>query len=225
MTRLRDLAGNVAAHASAVIGAAARLVVFPELSLTGYSPQAPVVDPRSPALTPLVEACAEAGTTALVGAPIRISSGHAGERGIGVLAVDGDGIRPAYVKMHLGAEEAKRFVPGRAPARIDIDGWRIGLGVCKDTRKSRHLAETAALGIDLYVAGLVHAPHEAGELAARAARIRDRYAVPVAFAGFAGRTGGGYPSTSGRSTIWDVDGRLLAACGSQPGEVAVAVLT
>lgn len=225
ITRLRDLAGNVAAHASTVIGAAARLVVFPELSLTGYSYDAPIVDPRSPALAPLVEACAETGSTALAGAPIRVGNRDSGIRGIGVLEIDGHGVRPAYVKMHLGRRESKRFAPGRSPAAIHVDGWRVGVGVCKDTRTSSHLAETAALGIDLYVAGHVHAPHEVDEVASRAARIRDRYAVPVAFADFAGPTGGGYATTSGRSAIWDVHGRMLASCTQQPGDVAVAVLT
>ena len=225
VTRLRDLAGNVAAHASTVIGAAARLVVFPELSLTGYSYDAPIVDPRSPALNPLVEACAETGATALAGAPIRVGDRNSGTRGIGVLQVDGDGVRVAYVKMHLGRRESARFAPGRFPSVIHVAGWRVGLGICKDTRTSSHLAETAALGIDLYAAGHVHAPHEAAEVASRAARIRDRYAVPVAFADFAGPTGGGYDATSGRSAIWDVDGRVLASCTSQPGDVAVAVLT
>lgn len=225
MTRPRDLAGNVMYHASAVLGAAARLVVFPELSLTGYGFDAPVVDPRSPALAPLVDACKESGTTALVGAPIRVGKGPSAGRGIGVLAVDGTGVRPAYVKMHLGAKEVTRFVPGRAPVILDIAGWRVGIGVCKDSRETSHLAETAALGIDLYVAGHVHSPSEAAAVDSRAARIRDRYAVPVAFAEFAGGTGGGYTDTSGGSTIWDVNGRVLARCGTRPGDMAVAVLT
>lgn len=224
ITRLRDLAGNVAAHASTVVAAAARLVVFPELSLTGYGYDAPVVDPRSPALLPLVDACGEAGTTALVGAPIRVGSGESSARGIGVLEIDGEGVRPAYVKMHLGRKEATRFVPGRVPSTLSIDGWRVGIGVCTDTKDSSHLAQTAALGIDLYVAGHVRAPHEASKVTSRAARIRDRYAVPVAFAGFAGETGGGYSTTLGGSAIWDVSGRLLASCGSHPGDIAVAVL-
>ncbi|MBY8850513.1 hypothetical protein [Saccharothrix longispora] len=47
------------AHAEAVRAARARVVVFPELSLTGYHFDAPVVSPDAPA--PLVAACAETG--------------------------------------------------------------------------------------------------------------------------------------------------------------------
>lgn len=225
LTRLGDLAGNVAAHVAAVLGASSRLVVFPELSLTGYAYDAPVVDPRSPALVPLVKACAEADCVALVGAPLRLRLGASGARGIGVLAIDADGVRPAYMKMNLGPKEATRFVAGERAARIEVDGWRVGIGVCKDTGQTDHLARTAALGIDLYVAGHVHAPQESRMVADRAARIRDRYAVPVAFAQYAGAAGSGYPVTSGNSAIWGLDGQVLARCTSHPGDVAEAVLT
>jgi hypothetical protein len=72
----------------------------------------PVDDPR---LTPLVDACAEAGTLALAGAPV--TGDH-----IGVLAVTGGGVTVAYRKMWLGGVEAQRFRPGDTPGVLDVDG-------------------------------------------------------------------------------------------------------
>lgn len=224
LTRPGELLANVAAHVGAVRHAGARLVVFPELSLTGYAIDAPVVDPRSPALRPLVEVCAEIGTTALAGAPLRVGEGEDAARGIGVLAIDAAGVRPVYVKMNLGPTESRRFEAGRRPCRLDLQGWRVGVGVCRDTRMSEHLAATAALGIDLYVAGLAHAPAEEPAIEARAARIRQRFEIPVAFAVYAG-TDGGADASCGGSALWDMSGRCLATCTAEPGEVAIAVLT
>ncbi|MCM0676825.1 carbon-nitrogen hydrolase family protein, partial [Micromonospora phytophila] len=90
-----DAAANAARHADAVRAAAARVVVFPELSLTGYELDAPAVDVDDPRLAALVAACAATGTLALAGAPV------AGEH-IATLAVDGGGARVAYRKMWLG---------------------------------------------------------------------------------------------------------------------------
>ncbi|HEX5910607.1 MAG TPA: carbon-nitrogen hydrolase family protein [Thermoleophilaceae bacterium] len=210
-----DVAANAEAHADAVRAARARLVVFPEMSLTGYELDAPDLDPASADLEPLVRACAETGTLALAGAPV------AG-RHIATLAVDGAGARVAYRKRWLGGEEVGRFEPGDPPTAIDVDGLRVGLGICKDTGVDEHVEGAAALGLDLYVAGVCHLPGELAEQDRRGARIARACAAPVALAGFAGPTGWGYEATAGTSTIWSADGSVAARTGADPGDFARA---
>lgn len=213
-----DVVANAAAHAEAVRAAGARVVVFPEMSLTGYELDATPVAPDDERLAPIVAACAETGTLALVGAPV------AGPR-IGILALDGDGARVVYGKVHLHHGEAVHFVPGEQPAVIDVDEWRLGLAVCRDTGFPEHAAKTAALGIDGYVAGVVHAEHEAELHGERARRVAADHGVWVATAAFAGPTGGGFDRTSGRSGIWSADGELIAETSAAPDETARAVFT
>src|SRR4249919_3243123 len=81
-----DVAANALTHAAAIRAARARVVVFPELSLTGYELGASTVDTSDPRLAPITAACAETGSVALVGAPV---AGEAGRRHIAVLAIDG----------------------------------------------------------------------------------------------------------------------------------------
>lgn len=195
-----------------MVGAAgARVVVFPELSLTGYELDAAPVDPSDPRLAPLVAACTATGALALVGAPV------AGEH-IATLAVDGGGARVAYRKMWLGEVEARRFRPGPAPVVLDVDGWRIGLAICKDTGIVEHAARTCAAGVDVYAASIVDAAAEAHVPDQRASRICATHRVVVAVASFAGATGGGYVETAGRSAIWAPNGSLLARAGTAPGD-------
>jgi predicted amidohydrolase len=118
-----DVAANARAHAAAIRApeaAGARVVVFPELSLTGYELDAAPVDPGDERLQPLIQACADTGATAIVGAPVSdnsnksadnsknndnsktIRKGKAGRDFIGVLAIDGHGASVAYRKMWLG---------------------------------------------------------------------------------------------------------------------------
>ena len=209
-----DVAANARAHAAAVRGARARVVVFPELSLTGYELAAAAVDPGDERLAPLTEACADTGTIALAGAPV--AEGQAAY--IAVLAFSQGGAAVAYRKMWLGDEEAVRFTPGPGPARITVDGWRLGLAVCKDTGVPAHAADTAALGVDAYLAGTVKRPGEAELQHERAARIAAGHGLWVAVASFAGPTGGGYGETAGRSGIWAPGGTLITGTGSPPGE-------
>jgi predicted amidohydrolase len=217
-----ELTANVRAHVDAIVAAQARVVVFPELSLTGYELDAAAVDTGDPALAPLVAACAAAESVALVGAPV---TGEENRLHVAVLRVDGDGIGIAYRKAFLGDAEARRFSPGAGPAVLEVDGWRVGLGVCKDTGVIEHVEATAALGVDLYVAGLVDRPHELPIQDARAEAIARSTGAPVAFASFAGPTGGGYDRTAGSSAIWSRDGAILARAGAAPGDVARVVLS
>lgn len=216
-----DVAANALAHADAIRAAEARVVVFPEMSITGYELDAPVVPVEDERLAPVVAACAETKTLALVGAPV---AGDAGRRCIGILAVDGTGVRVAYRRMWLGGAEPRHFAPGAEPAVVEVAGWRLGLAVCRDTGVPRHAAVTAALGIDAYVAGALDRPEEIGVQDERARRVTADHGVWVAIASFAGSTGGGYDRAAGRSRIWDPRGRVVAEAGPEPGAVVRASL-
>jgi predicted amidohydrolase len=217
-----DVAANAAAHADAVRRANGRVVVFPELSLTGYELDADPVVESGEALGPLREACAETGSIALAGAPV---SGRAGAKFIATLRVTAEAVDVVYRKVWLGGDEAAWFEPGDRPAVIEVDGWRLGLGICKDTRVSEHVAATAERGIDVYLAGLVHLPEELADQDARGVRIARQTAAHVAFASCAAPTGGGFDRTAGHSTIWSPDGSTLARAGKDTGEVVSATIT
>ena len=143
---------------------------------------------------------------------------------IGVLAIDAGGVSVVYRKMWLGEEEARRFTPGPAPAKLTVDGWRLGLAVCRETGVAQHTADTAALGVDAYLAGTVMAPDEAEKQNERGRRISTGHQLWVALASFAGPTGGGYDQTAGQSGIWAPDGTQVSAAGPRSGAVIRARL-
>jgi predicted amidohydrolase len=214
-----DVATNAVTHAAVVTSAGARVVLFPELSLTGYELAAPAVTERDPRLLPLAEACEAAGVLALAGAPV---PGEAGRPHIATLAIDRTGITVAYRKIWLGRSEAVRFAPGDKPAVLDVDGWRLGLAICKDTSVLQHQSDTAALGIDVYAAATLMLPDEAATQDARARAIAAKHQVWVAVASFAGSAGGGYTQSAGRSGIWAPSADLVAQAGPETGGIARA---
>jgi predicted amidohydrolase len=216
-----DVAANAEAHAAAVRSADARVVVFPELSLTGYELDAPAIRADDPRLGPIADACAQTGAVALAGAPARAEDGPSH---IGILAIGAAGARVAYRKMWLGTAEAEWFAPGTEPAVVEVDGWRLGLAICKDTGVPSHAADTAALGIDAYVAGVLEPREAAAILDERARRVVADHHVWVAIASFAGSTGGGYDHAAGCSAIWSPDGAVLTRAGADPGAIAQATL-
>ncbi|WP_431902117.1 carbon-nitrogen hydrolase family protein [Nonomuraea sp. bgisy101] len=216
-----DVAANAAAHAAAIRAAGARVVVFPELSLTGYHLDAPVITAVDPRLAPIVSACADTGSLALVGAPV---AGEEGDPHISMLAVDGVGARVAYHKLWLGNAEAERFAPGAKPAVHEVDGWRLGLAICKDMGVPQHASDTAALGIDVYVGGTLKHAEETAVQDERARRVAIEHGVRVAVASFAGSTGESYTAAAGRSGMWSADGTVITQTGPEPGALTRATL-
>src|ERR1700682_6152166 len=76
-----DVEANAMAHAASAHSAGTRVVVFPEMSLTGYELDAPTVAVGDARLEPIIEACAARDSVALGGAPVdrdRGCSPHAG---------------------------------------------------------------------------------------------------------------------------------------------------
>ncbi|TDD28384.1 carbon-nitrogen hydrolase family protein [Actinomadura sp. KC06] len=209
-----DVEANVAAHTRTIRAARSRMVLFPELSLSGYELDAENLEPADPRLTPLVDACAETDAVALAGAPV--------DSHIAMLRIDSGGVTVAYRKINLGGAEPERFKPGKEPAVITVDGRRFGLAICKDTGVPQHLADTAALGIDAYLAGVCD--DDPAVVEERAHRAATAHGVWVAFASFAGPAGGGYDPAAGHSSIRTPDGFVVAQAGPEPGALARATL-
>ncbi|QHC02514.1 carbon-nitrogen hydrolase family protein [Epidermidibacterium keratini] len=220
VTAALDVTVNALEHARLVDESRARLVVFPELSITGYELSADPIDPNDRRLDPITAACERAGAVALVGAPVC----EDGERFIAMLRVDGDGSEIVYRKQFVGGDEPSYFTSGRETGVLRLDGWRIGLGICKDTGSARHIAAMVRAGIDLYVAGVVHHSYERDEQEARALVIARACGASVAFASHAGPTGGGYTDPLGCSSIWTREGAAIASVDDQPGRLATADL-
>ena len=221
LTLSSDVAGNALRHAAAIRTARTRVVVFPEMSLTGYEFAAPAIGVADSRLAPIVEACRETTSLALGGGPVE---GNGGAVHIGMFAVDGTGVRVAYRKMWLGGDEPTHFAAGTTPVVLEVDGWRLGLAICRDTGILQHAADTAALGIDAYVAGVLETAADAAVPDERARRVAADHGVWVVIASFAGSTGGGFDEAAGGSGVWSAGGVSVARAGIEPGEVVRATL-
>ncbi|MEQ4721811.1 carbon-nitrogen hydrolase family protein [Nonomuraea sp. B19D2] len=215
-----DVAANAAVHAATITSGQARVVIFPELSLTGYELTTPAISADDSRLGPIMKACAASRTVALAGAPIH---GENGRDYIATLVIDGDGAAVAYRKMYLHPPELDRFTPGESSAVVEVDGWRLGLAICRDSGVPEHAAATTALGVDIYVASTLFSLTAGVRRDVRMRAIAVQHGVWVAAASFAGPTGD-YPMTSGGSGIWAPGGALITQAGIRTGATAHAIL-
>ena len=142
-----------------------------------------------------------------------------------MLAIDQDGVTIAYRKMWLGGAEPDHFVAGTEPAAIEIDGWRLGLAICRDTGIGRHAAGNGRPWHRCVRRGVLEFASDAAVPGERARRIAAEHRVWVAIASFAGSTGGGYDRAAGDSGIWSPDGVAVAEAGPEVGAIARAMIS
>jgi predicted amidohydrolase len=218
-----DLEANIATHAAAIAQAASRQVsvlIFPELSLTGYEPHLArdlAMTPQDDRLAPLVALARRHAIAAVVGAPLEHS---ADKPALGAIVLGADGSVRTYCKMHLGTSERPWFSPGERPFLLSALGHKVGLAICADTSQPSHPQAYADLGADIYAAGvfLNHEwyPTDAPRLADYAARHK----MLTLLANHAASTGT-YTSV-GKSTLWSPDGAVLAQAESDETALLIA---
>lgn len=210
-----DVPANIQRHLVFLQAAAeqgVQLLVFPELSLTGYEPSLSAglaIAPDDAVLTPLREAARALQLTAVVGMPIRLAT----QPGvlIGALVLGADGSLAVYTKQHLHPGEEVAFVAGQGGDALQWGEDRIALAVCADFSHASHPRAAAESGANVYAAGVLIS--EGGY--ATDAALLEGYAIEhemlVLMANHGGPSGGW--TCAGRSAIWGAQGLISAAPG------------
>ncbi|MGA2081465.1 MAG: carbon-nitrogen hydrolase family protein [Holophaga sp.] len=208
------LAANCTTHWEACRMAAdlgVSVVVFPELSLSGY--ELPllrdcVLEPASPILDPLRALAVQREMLIVAGAPVAAEDG----RGVSIASISflPDGRTEVYRKHFLHPGEAPYAVPGSEISHIHrVFPFDAALAICADTTHGEHPAAAHARGASLYLASVLWSP---GGYDVDAAMIEDysrKYHLAALVSNHGGPSGG-YPS-AGRSAFWEPGGRRLGA--------------
>jgi predicted amidohydrolase len=250
MTHIRSIAaaqtipvrGNVDANLErhlrlihAAADAQARILVFPELSLTGYEVDLAAslaFSEDDPRLTPLVEAASSCAMTLIVGAPVRMDA----RRYIGAFIISPDHTIDLYTKQRLGAfsesarvdgivppAEATAFHPGDRNPLVRFEGHTAAVAVCADTGRASHPQAAAERGAKTYLASMFVIPSEFDRETANLEAYTARHAMAVVFANYGGPSGG--LASGGRSAIWSEQGERLIQLEATGAGVAVAIET
>jgi predicted amidohydrolase len=130
----------------------ARLLLLPELFLSGYRPEAVGAQPERWGVTlddsrlqPLRRAVETTGVAVALGAALR----RGDELHNAVLWFRANGtVEHVYSKIHLWTSERAVFTPGDRQAIIDCDGLYLGIGICYDAGFPEFVRSYARAGVD-----------------------------------------------------------------------------
>jgi NAD+ synthase (glutamine-hydrolysing) len=213
-----DIPGNAAKiseHTAAAREQGAALVVFPELTISGYPPEdlllkTSFLDQVGEALEDL--AAQTRGIVALVGFPERADDVY---NSVAVLA-DGE-VAAVYRKMYLPNygvfDEQRYFQSGSEAGIFELNGIPIGVSICEDIWEPGPPAMTEALAGAQVIVNLSASPYRAGYGHARERMLVQRAVDNLAAVVFVNTTGGQDELVfDGHSLAIDQDGRVLARC-------------
>jgi predicted amidohydrolase len=218
-----DIDGNIATHAAAVAAAAQHevsVLVFPELSLTGYEPDLAAELAMTAAdgrLAPLLALARQHRMEVVVGAPLR--NGTA-KPALGAILIPASGPARTYRKMHLGTSEGPYFTPGDTPLTVAVSGHTIGIAICADTSRPAHPQAYADLGATIYAAGVCLNAEWYATDAPRLPGYAARHRMLTVMANHAASVGA-YASV-GKSAVWAPDGILLAQAEGAESALLIA---
>jgi predicted amidohydrolase len=218
-----DISANLATHAAALAAAAKHAVsvlIFPELSLTGYEPDLAAelamtaADARLDSLRSLAR---QHQIVAVIGAPLATCTA---KPAIGAIVITERGAALAYQKMHLGSSERTYFSAGDRPLALDVGGQKVGVAICADASQASHPQKYAEQGAKIYAAGVfLNAEWYATDMP-RLARYAARHRMLTVMANHAASIGS-YASV-GKSAIWGPEGTLLAEAEGTENALVIA---
>ncbi|MET3662440.1 carbon-nitrogen hydrolase family protein [Aquamicrobium ahrensii] len=203
-----------ATQAAAAVGS--RLIVFPELFLTGYNiGRQALHELAEPVDGPSVEAIADIARRHGIGVIAGMPEKNGGNVFNAAVAVDETGaIAGLYRKIHLfGPAERSAFTPGSEICVVLLAGLRVGLAVCYDIEFPEMARALVGAGAELICAPTANmSPYwEVPTTLLRARALEN--GVPVAYANLVGDDG--ELTYTGMSCIVGADGRDLARAGVQ----------
>lgn len=199
MAQINVTVGDIPGNTEQVIEAAreavdrhgADVVVFPELTVTGYPPEDLLL---RPSIVPRVEQAMERiraeapSVTLILGAPW--SEGGALYNGALVIQ---PGVRnPPACKQHLPNyhvfDEARYFQPGERTALFHIHGVPAAVTVCEDLWYEEPIADAVRNGAELLI-NINASPYHLDKLAARESLLASRssaYGLPILYVNLVG---------------------------------------
>jgi|ECHvirMinimDraft_2_1075157.scaffolds.fasta_scaffold00058_16 Predicted amidohydrolase len=130
----------------------AQLVVFPELCVTGYSVLRDAVrvaeSVPGPSTRFVSSLASELGLNVVIG---MVEEYNGGVYDSAVLIDSSGDVTDVYRKVNLWAAEKEVFKRGSKPVVFDVDGVRVGVGICYDLEFPEYSRSLALSGAELIV--------------------------------------------------------------------------
>jgi predicted amidohydrolase len=184
------------------------LIVFPEMSITGYERENAhllTFSLNDPRLDELIKLAFDRKIIIIAGAPISINS----DLFIGEYIIQPDKSIMIYTKqfLHPGEEEYYESSFEYNPM-ISFENERISPAICADIDHPLHPESASKAGSSIYIASIFFSPNGIPSAHSSLSSYAKKYSMNILMSNYSGDSWG-QPS-GGRSAFWDINGKMIA---------------
>lgn len=206
-----DISSNLLNHYQLIELAAqngANLIVFPEMSITGYEREnaVPLAFTKDDyRIDHLKELAFKNNIIIIAGAPIQVEN----EMFIGEFVISPDNTVSIYTKqfLHEGEDEFFQSSFNYNPM-ITIDNKKISFAICADIDNPKHPENAKNKETDIYIASIFFSPNGIPNAYRDLQNYAEKHQMNVLMSNFSGESWGS-PS-AGQSAFWNNKGELIA---------------
>lgn len=186
----------------------AKLIIFPELSITGYEREDAAglaFENNDIRLNHLKKLATDNNITIIAGAPIRIES----KLFLGQFCIAPDNSVSIYTKQFLHTGEDIYFQSSfDYNPMLEIENERISCAICADIDNPEHAENASKKNSSTYIASIFFSPNGIMQGHQSLQNYASQYQMNVLMANFGGDSYGS--SSGGRSAFWNSKGELIA---------------
>jgi predicted amidohydrolase len=204
-----DIKANLANHKKSIELAAAhgaKMIIFPELSLTGYEPDLAntlATNKDDERFNELQQVSDEKNIVIGAGIPVRSDKGVQ----IGMILFRPFQSRQTYFKQYLHPDEEPYFMKGPPQKVLDGVNDHIALAICYEISVPEHTQRAYENGAKIYVASVAKTAGGMEKAFGTLAATAKKYSMVVLVSNCVGECEG--KEAGGRSAIWNDKGILL----------------
>lgn len=206
---------NIKAHLRIIdwaIEGKADVVIFPELSITGYEPElakdlaATVMDSRFDVFQQKSD---EHELSICIGMPTPVGDGLA----IGMFIFQPDKPPAVYAKQMLHEDELPFFVCGKHQVFVEVEEYKIGVGICYEALQREHFINAKRNGTDIYLASVAKPQRGIEKANAIFPELASTFATPILMSNSVGYCDNFL--SVGQSAVWNAEGQIAGLLDSE----------
>ncbi len=211
-----DIKGNLKNHLAMIKMAAENevdLIIFPEMSLTGYCREEGkdlAIKPSHPAMIKLKEEAQANNLTMVIGAPIELN----GKLFIGSYILLPNGEIKVYTKQYLHTGEDKFYASSfDFNPQIKIGDEIISFAICADIDNEKHPTSAKNNQSTLYLPSIFFSKNGIAEGHRLLSQYAGEHSLSILMSNYSGNLWG--TESGGKSAFWDNTGKAVTVLDAQ----------
>ena len=190
----------------------ADLIIFPELSLTGYEPELAkdlATDQNDSRLEESQKISDKNNITIGAGLPIKTDQGIS----ISILFFQPNLPRIIYSKQILHSDELPYFIQGNGQLILNIKNMNVAPAICYESLQHQHSEKAVQLGAELYVASVAKSQKGVEKAFKHFPEIAKKSGIPVLMCNCVGFCDNF--ESAGQTSVWDENGVLIGQLNNE----------